>query len=151
MGKGLNNLDDDDYIDVVEEESFTQQLIFEQYELDEEKRTEQYYKYGASISATDLIEIYEKTNTNDEKEPIYIMINGFNPELKMSEFEDKIYSMYTNVILQFITDECPTHIFNTDFTATYYPEFYKFVMKSTIMGRNLTKLVDIITNHRIVS
>lgn len=145
MGRGLNKLNEDDYVNAIEEEIIQAEMTEDLRILEAENLNKIYYDHGKQASASDLIDLYNEIKTVEEKTAVYEMIRGFNPEMKMSEFENKIYQMYEEVFLEFINRECPTHICDTGLTSQYYPVFHNFMMTSTIMGKHLTMLVDIIS------
>ena len=140
MGKGLNGLDDDEYIDIIEEKIDDNS---KEKEKEQEIKDEQWYDYGKNMSASELVEMYHNLYDPEEIRITKLMIAGFDPEKKLITFKRKIYDLFTNVIEDFITTESPTHIFNTGLTSKYYVNFYEMVLKNTIMGKDLILLQEI--------
>jgi len=133
MGKGLNGLDDEVYINI----------IYEHTEVIEDTDNV-HIEYGKTATASELIELFSQTHHDPDKFAILsLMLRGFDPERKLQNFEKKVYDLYINGFIEYINQESPTHILDTGLTASYYVEFYNMIMTSTTMGKNLTKLVSI--------
>ena len=65
--KGLNKLNDENYIEIVDDEDIIKELVNDIENDENEKLDQQYYDYGITSTAEELVQMY-----NDPEESITI-------------------------------------------------------------------------------
>lgn len=143
---GLNRLDDDDYINVIEDDdclSTVNQLNTRSDETVAQMHIQMYNKGRDIKRSYELIMAFRNAETDIEKTDVLSMIAGFDPETKLNLFQERLGDMYDNVIETYIYDSSPQSILNTGLHDNKRIDFIQLMTNKSRKGRNLTRLIKI--------
>lgn len=144
---GLNRLNDEDYINAVNE------LIPDIVNVVKERPDhialewhKRMLEVGKTKTPKELIRAYKKSKDINQRTDAYSMIVGFNPEERLTLYQEKLGKMYDDVIQYYIDHECPESIFNTGMYNNKRADFINMMTNKTRTGYDLNRLVKFYFN-----
>lgn len=143
---GLNRLDDDDYINIIEDNDCLSTVTQQNTRSDETVAQihQQMFVKGQNIKKSyDLIMAFRNAETDLEKTDVLSMIAGFDPETKLNEFQEELGNMYDKVIETYIYESSPQSILNTGLHDNKRNDFIQLMTNKSRKGRNLNRLVKL--------
>ena len=143
---GLNRLDDDDYINIIEDDdclSTVNQLNTRTEEAVAQIHQQMYIKGQNTKRSYELIMAFRNADTDLEKTDVLSMIAGFDPESKLNLFHEELGKMYDRVIETYIYESSPQSILNTGLHDNKRIDFIQLMTNKSRKGRNLNRLIKI--------
>lgn len=83
----------------------------------------------------DIINYYY--NPNIDRQLVYDAVDKFNVDIKISDYRDQLMNLAIECFDKFITEEAPTHIFDTGLYENRVAKFIEFVYDNSEKGKNL--------------
>jgi hypothetical protein len=114
----------------------------EGYNYENENENENYDETNEIITAEFIIDLYEKNDLKNIKIKLQKYIEEYDIELHIDEFKSILYTMYNDVIEEFIKIDCPLEFLNKD-SYNLNTRFIDWVYENTKLGKQLEYIKNI--------
>ena len=94
------------------------------------------------ITAELIIDFYEKNNLKNIRIKLQKYIEEYDINMRIDEFKNKLYTMYNDVIEEFIKIDCPLEFLNKD-SYNLNIRFIDWVYENTKLGKQLEYIKNI--------
>ena len=100
-------------------------------------------------SEADIVHYYESCEDGTDLDLVYDATIEFKIDNKIEEYKNDIYTIYKNVVEEFVENEAPTHIFDTGLHNNLMVNFIDYVYYNSKKGYELEYVKEIENEYNI--